>query len=284
MSPSKLVRRASIVSGVATGTFLIAMAATPAYAIGTPTLTAGAACPPAALASLIPDTLTCVNGVLVTITSQLPVPTSAPTTAAPKTSPAPSPQPNPLSGVVSGVTGAVNNLGNTVTGAVGGLLGGASPAPSLPGTPSTAPGGSTSTSGGSTGSGTGTTTGGTSSSNPAPSPTASTADGSGLLGPAAAFLPGTGIAGFTDLAGSSLSAEAIPAPELASPDTKLAAVQAPLIAAGERASQAASSPFSRFGSKALPGILIVLATGMVAAVGAGNLRVWQAKLAARKSS
>jgi hypothetical protein len=104
-----------------------------------------------------------------------------------------------------------------------------------------------------------------------------------VLGPAAAFLPGLGIADFTDLGSLAPLADSIPSPLLAAPDSKLAAVQAPLIAAGERASRQ-GSPFARFGGKALPGILIILATAMVAAVGAGNLRAWQARLAVKRGS
>jgi hypothetical protein len=112
-----------------------------------------------------------------------------------------------------------------------------------------------------------------------------------LLGPAAAFLPGVGIASFADLGSggggttTSLSplADNIPSPLLASPEAKLAAVQAPLIAAGERAAND-NSLLSRFGGKALPGILVVLGTAMVAAVGAGNIRAWQARLAAKREA
>jgi len=277
MFPSKLVRRAGIVSGVATGTFLIAMAASPAYAIGTPTLGVGSVCPPASLSSLIHNGLECVNGVLVTITSQLPLPTTAPTSKAPA-SPLPSPSPNPLTGIVSGVTGTVTGTVTGVTGTVSGLLGGgSSTAPGLPGTPSTSPASAPAGGGGTTGGGTtsGTTGGGS------PSKPAGASDGSSVLGPAAAFLPGLGIADFTDLSSLPPLADSIPSPLLAAPETRLAAVQAPLIAAGERASRE-GSPFARFGGKALPGILIILATAMVAAVGAGNLRAWQARLAAKR--
>jgi hypothetical protein len=287
MSPSKLVRRAGIVSGLATGTFLIAMAASPAYAIGTPTLTAGSLCPPPALASLIPDGLECVNGVLVTITSQLPVPTAAPTSKA-AASPSPSPAPDPLGGLVSGVTGTVGTTVTGVTGTVGGLLGGGSTAlPGTPGVPSSAPsssgaGGTGSTTGG----GTTTTGGGTTTGTGSTAKPPSTSDGSSVLGPAAAFLPGLGISNFGDLGSLSL-ADSVPLPQLAAPDTKLAAVQAPLIAAGEQAAKAAdsSSPFSRFaGNKALSGLLIIIATALVAAVGAGNIRAWQARMAARRDA
>lgn len=291
MIPSKLVRRAGILSGVATGTFVIAMAATPAYAIGTPTLSVGSACPIPSLSSLIPTGLECVNGVLVTITSQLPVPTPAPTTSAPAAGTSPSPAPNPLgglTGVVSGVTGTVTKTVTGVTGAVGTVTGtvggGGTTVPGVPAVPSTGPTsvptqGSAGAASGGTSAQPGSTTSG------APSTTPSTpSDGSSLLGPAAAFLPGAGIANFADLGSISPLADSIPSPLLAAPETRLAAVQAPLIAAGERASkQADSSLFSRFGSKALPGILVILATAMVAAVGAGNLRAWQARLAARRS-
>ncbi len=285
MSPSKLVRRAGIVSGIATGTFVIAMAASPAYAIGTPTLTAGSVCPPASLASLIPDGLECVNGVLVTITSQLPVPTPAPTTQG-GTGPVPSPTPNPLTGVVGGVTGTVTKTVTGVTGGVTGLLGGGTT--TLPGAPGTTGGGTTGASGSGSGgtggtAGGGTTKGGGATGGGTSSTPAGTSDGSSLLGPAAAFLPGLGISDFTDL-GSVPLADSVPLPQLAAPDTKLAAVQAPLIAAGEQAAKAAddNSPLARFaGNKALSGLLIIIATALVAAVGAGNIRAWQARLAAK---
>ncbi len=290
MIPSKLVRRAGILSGVATGTFVIAMAATPAYAIGTPTLGVGSACPIPSLSSLIPTGLECVNGVLVTITSQLPVPTPAPTTSAPAAGTSPSPAPNPLgglTGVVSGVTGTVTKTVTGVTGTVGtvtGTAGGAgTTVPGVPAAPSTGP--TSVPTQGSAGAANGGTSAHPGGSARTPSATPSTpSDGSSLLGPAAAFLPGAGIANFADLGSISPLADSIPSPLLAAPETRLAAVQAPLIAAGERASkQADSSLFSRFGSKALPGILVILATAMVAAVGAGNLRAWQARLAARRS-
>ncbi|HEX4430967.1 MAG TPA: hypothetical protein VHZ96_16990 [Frankiaceae bacterium] len=295
MFPSKLVRRAGIVSGVATGAFALAMAATPAYAIGTPALGVGSACPLPSLSSLIPSGLECVNGILVTITSQLPpLPTAAPTTSAPTSGPSPTPAPNPLGGLVSGVTGTVTKTVTGVTGTVtgtvgtvgtvtGAVTGGGSTIPGVPGTPSTGPTSvPTQGSSGAANGGTSTQAGATTTAAPTPKPQAPS-DGSSLLGPAAAFLPGAGIGNFTDLGSLTPLADSIPSPLLAGPETKLAAVQAPLIAAGERASkQADDSLFSRFGNKALPGILVVLATAMVAAVGAGNLRAWQARLAAKR--
>jgi hypothetical protein len=292
MFPSKLARRVGVVSGVATSTFLIAMAATPAYAIGTPALGVGSACPVPALSSLIPTGLECVNGVLVTITSQLPIPTPAPTSSAPVSRPSPTPAPNPLGGLVSGVTGTVTKTVTGVTGTVGTVTGtvgtvtGSLPGggTTVPGTPVTGPtsvptqgAGGAATGGSSTQPGT--TNSGTSTTKPA-----APSDGSSLLGPAAAFLPGAGIANFADLGSLTPLADSIPSPLLAAPEAKLAAVQAPLIAAGDRASKQADSLFSRFGGKALPGILVILATALVAAVGAGNLRAWQARLAAKRSS
>ena len=50
-----------------------------------------------------------------------------------------------------------------------------------------------------------------------------------------------------------------------------------------RASRAADSVFTRFGGKALPGLLVVLGTALVAAVGAGNLRPWQGLIAAKRA-
>jgi hypothetical protein len=78
---------------------------------------------------------------------------------------------------------------------------------------------------------------------------------------------------------------AVPSPLLASqPAAQLAAVQAPLLAAGEDAgSGSTSTVLASFGGYALPGLLVVLATAVVGVVGAGNVRVWQARMAARRS-
>lgn len=280
MSPSKIVRRTGI---VATGTFMLAMAASPAYAIGglnPPAPPVGTAC---FAGVTLPSTLQCLNGVIQLV----PLPTSAPTT-----SPAsPSPSPNPLTGVTAPLTGTVNKLGQTIGGltngagkAVGGVTGGVLPslpaAPSTPANPVT--GTATTPVTGATGGKSGSTSGSKSGKGKTAKPMS---DGSSLLGPAAAFLPGSAVATFADLGSSSLAplADNIPLPLLASPEAKLAAVQAPLIAAGDRASSQADSVFSRFAGKALPGILVVLATAMVAAVGAGNLRAWQARIAAKRA-
>jgi hypothetical protein len=290
MFPSKLSRRATILSSLVAGTFALALTASPAQAAVTPA--AGQACPSSLLFSaqaLAALNLKCVG---TTLTSLLPIPTTAPTTTAPAAAPTTAPAttaPNPLSGLVSGVTGTVNGLvpgatsvtgpvSDAVNGAVNSLLGGvpsttpSTPAGTLPGTGTT------------TGTSTGTNGGTAKSGSPLAATTKapSTKDGSSLLGPAAAFLPGASLANFADL-GSNYGdllplSDNIPSPLIASADSKLSAVQAPLIAAGQRAAtQADSGLFTRFGGKALPGLLVVIGTALVAAVGAGNLRAWQAR-------
>jgi hypothetical protein len=110
-----------------------------------------------------------------------------------------------------------------------------------------------------------------------------------MLSAASAYLPSTGILGFSSLSGTGGAAipmtasnlSNIPSPLLADqPASQLAAVQAPLLAAGEDAGKG-STMLAAFGGYALPGLLVVLATAVVATVGAGNIRVWQARLAAR---
>lgn len=276
MLPSKISRRAAILSSLTAGTFALALAATPAQAIGIPKLGDTCVVPTPLLTSL---NLTCTNLKVVA----LPIPTSAPTSAAPSAAPTTTP-PNPLGGLTSTVTGTAKGLApgaagasQAVNSAVGSLLGGSLPtttptAPGVPGT-STAPGTSTGKNGGTAKPGSPLT-----KSSKAPS----TQDGSSLLGPAAAFLPGASLASFADLSSSYGDllplADNIPSPLIASAQGRLAAVQAPLIAAGQRASsQADSGLFTRFGGKALPGLLVVIGTALVAAVGAGNLRAWQAR-------
>jgi hypothetical protein len=280
MFPSKLSRRASIMTGLVSGTFALAMTASPAQA-ATPAV--GDICPnPLLSASYLAGlNLECVAGKLVSTT--LAPPTSAPTSSAPAPLPS-SPAPNPLAGLASGLTNTVSGLnsqGAAITGPPGAAVNNAvtSLFGALSGT--TTPGG-TILPGSTTGTG---ANGGTAKAG-SPLTTASkapsTKDGSSLLGPAAAFLPGVSLANFADLSSSYGDllplADNIPSPLIASAEGKLAAVQAPLIAAGqEAASQADNGLFTRFGGKALPGLLVVLATAMVAAVGAGNLRAWQAR-------
>ncbi|HSP39533.1 MAG TPA: hypothetical protein VLR26_17475 [Frankiaceae bacterium] len=168
----------------------------------------------------------------------------------------------PLPGL-GGVTG-----GTTGTGGVGGITG-----PTVPGSS----GSSTATADGSSVPG----------SKPA-TPGAATA-GDGMLGPASAYLPASGILGFTSFSSlgsasipTSSNLAAIPSPLLANqPAAQLAAVQAPLLAAGEDAGRG-GTVLAAFGSYALPGLLVVLATAVVATVGAGNIRVWQARMAAQR--
>jgi hypothetical protein len=292
MFPSNLSRRAAIMSSLATGTLALALTAAPAQAA--PQLVAGAPCPSALTPQSVLQALNlkCVAG---TLTALVPAPPSAlptlPLPAVPSAAPS-STAPNPLSSLAAGVTSTVTGLASTaagvtgpvsdaVNGAVSSLLNGVpSTSPTTPGTPGTTGGLPGTTTGTSTGSNGGTAKPGSPLTGASKAP--STKDGSSLLGPAAAFLPGASLANFADLSSGSGAllplADNIPSPLIASAEGKLAAVQAPLIAAGQAAaSQADSGLFSRFGGKALPGLLVVIGTALVAAVGAGNLRAWQTR-------
>jgi hypothetical protein len=118
-----------------------------------------------------------------------------------------------------------------------------------------------------------------------------------MLYPASAYLPSGNILGFTTLSGpgtmtipTSSSLSSIPSPLLAGLPaaasqqlaSQLSSVQAPLLAAGEDAGRGGGGTMlAAYGGYALPGLLVVLATAIVGAVGAGNIRVWQSRLAAR---
>lgn len=74
-----------------------------------------------------------------------------------------------------------------------------------------------------------------------------------------------------------------PLPLLATPTAAaLASVQAPLLAVGDEAAAGGGFTLAGLSSEALPGLLVVLATALVASVGAGNLRVWQDRYAAAR--
>jgi hypothetical protein len=62
-------------------------------------------------------------------------------------------------------------------------------------------------------------------------------------------------------------------------NSPIAKVQEPLLAAGDEAAQGGGFALAGLSSKALPGLLVVLATALVAAVGAANIRTWQERLA-----
>jgi len=62
-------------------------------------------------------------------------------------------------------------------------------------------------------------------------------------------------------------------------NSAIAKVQEPLLAAGDDAAQGGGFALAGLSSKALPGLLVVLATALVAAVGAANIRTWQERLA-----
>jgi hypothetical protein len=87
-------------------------------------------------------------------------------------------------------------------------------------------------------------------------------------------------------AGRPLSAY-VPSPALADiplaslpPAYQVAAIQAPLLAASEDAAAGGGFTLAGLGSRALPGLLVVLATALVASIGAANIRVWQDRLTA----
>jgi hypothetical protein len=84
-------------------------------------------------------------------------------------------------------------------------------------------------------------------------------------------------------AGLPLSAY-MPSPQLANlpAATALSAVQAPLLAVGDDAANGGGFTLAGLSSRALPGLLVVLATALVATVGAGNLRYWQDRFGARR--
>jgi hypothetical protein len=101
----------------------------------------------------------------------------------------------------------------------------------------------------------------------------------GLLSPAAAFVPSALIMGFAG-AGPDLAtlADSLSSPTLASmPDAQ---VQAPLLAAAESGNTSAGGVIAQaFGRNAVPGLVVILATAVLAAVGSAHYRVWQARRA-----
>ena len=62
----------------------------------------------------------------------------------------------------------------------------------------------------------------------------------------------------------------------------VAAVQGPLLAAGDGAATGGGFRLGSVDSAVLPGLLVIIGTALVAAVGAGNVRVWHARLLARR--
>jgi hypothetical protein len=283
MSPSTTARRAGVVTASA-----MALCLGGAFTAGS--ASALTICP---LGQILSSTGKCVQKTVTSV-----IPTTPPTTSSGSGSggggiklPLPSlPVPLPSSGGSSGSGGSSSggsggglhlpnlpglpNLGGVTsgsgTGGTGGLTG-----PTVPGSKGTP-----------TATNDGSSVPGSQPGAPGSTPTA----GGGMLGPASAYLPAGDILGFTNFSGTggaaiptSSNLADIPSPLLANqPASQLAAVQAPLLAAGEDAGRG-GTVLAAFGSYALPGLLVVLATAVVATVGAGNIRVWQARLAARRS-
>jgi hypothetical protein len=291
MSPSTTVRRAGFVTASALALALSgAVSAGPASAV---TL--------CGVGQVLNSAGDCVKKTVTSVTPP-PKPSSGGSSGGGVSVPLPSVPKVPLpTGSSSGGSSSGGSSGGSSSGSGGVQL------PKLPGVklPSGTSGGTGSVTGGSGGltgpsvPGAATTT---ATNDPSTVPGAKPADpnapgNGGMLSPASAYLPATGILGFTNFSGtggalSSLSAvpspllaNYVPSPLLASqPAAQLAAVQAPLLAAGEDAgSGGGSTVLTSFGGYALPGLLVVLATAVVGVVGAGNVRVWQARMAARRT-
>lgn len=293
MSPSTTVRRAGVVTASA-----LALSLGGAFTAGS--ATALTICP---LGQILSNTGKCVQKTVGSVTS--PAPTKSSSSSGSSGGginvPLPSlPLPKPTSSGSGGSTGGGSGSGSSgggvtlpnlpvvgnlpvVKGLTGGTGGGTTGSGGVGGgtlTGPTVPGSSTSTP---------PTANGTGASVPGSTPGAPATTDDGLLSPASAYLPTSGILGFSSFGGTgagtiptSSNLADIPSPLLANqPASQLAAVQAPLLAAGEDAGKG-GTVLTAFGGYALPGLLVVLATAVVGVVGAGNVRVWQARMAQRR--
>lgn len=291
MSPSTTVRRAGVVTASA-----LALALGGAFTAGS--ATALTICP---VGQILSNTGKCVQQTLGSVTQPTPSKSASSGSGGGGINVPlpPVPLPKPTNSGSGGSTGGGSGSGSSgggltlpnlpvvgglpvVKGLTGGSSGGSSGTGGLGGgtlTGPTVPGGSS----------TGTPTAdGTGSSVPGSTPGAP-AISDGLLSPASAYLPTSGILGFSSFGGTgagtiptSSTLADIPSPLLANqPASQLAAVQAPLLAAGDDAGKG-GTVLAAFGGYALPGLLVVLATAVVATVGAGNIRVWQARMAQRR--
>jgi hypothetical protein len=297
--PSRATVRTGLVSTAALTLALLGAApaladdAAPAFSVGKP-------CPDDL--TLLPADLTCANGTIAPVevappAEPAPDPSASdPAASNPPADPAPSASPTPdptQPGIPAGGSG-------------GGILAGGG-------------GGSTDSGSGGTATGTGATGGGAATGggspatgSPASSTTTtdgSTAPGTSLHAAATSIDPATttksllSAATASNLAGSDLPTLAAmrslpvvptlsgglplsaytPSPLIANlpATTALSAVQAPLLAVGNDAAGSSGFTLAGLSSRALPGLLVVLATALVAAVGAGNLRYWQERFGTR---
>lgn len=261
-TPSRALRRAGIVAGSAVAMLTVA---SPAFALpGAPTAPAAPHVTPKCSVSLniVRDCINPQTGTFVDI-YRLPAPPALP--APPSAGGVTQPLGQGAAPLGSAAGGVASSLPSALPGAPG--------APSLP----SAPGQSGTSSSASGGSGTAGTPAAAPSTAKAPGATADN-----LLGAASAFLPSTIITSFADLGSTPGSLASVPIPDLASlPQARLQDVQAPLLAAAQKSSN--DTMLQALRGKVLPGLLIVLATVIVALVGAGNVRVWQTRLAARRT-
>jgi hypothetical protein len=95
------------------------------------------------------------------------------------------------------------------------------------------------------------------------------------LNPAAAFVPTSLIASF---AGVGPDYKTLAENKALTASREAAQVQAPLLAAAESGRSAAGGIIAQaFGRDAIPGLVVILATALLAAVGSAHYRVWQAR-------
>jgi hypothetical protein len=256
---------------------------------------------PCTTETVLPDGLTCTDGFvgLTPAPSQTPAPdpgTSAdPTSGSPSTDPTPAPEPATSGNPQPGLPVTVPPIGTV------------DPPPGLPTAGGTTTGPSTPSAGGTTGDQTGTSsTGAAAGGTPAGSSASGNTPG-GLQAAAAGTDPARTslLAAATvstlasgdvpslaalrslptiPLGGSQALSSYTPSPLVADLPvaTAIASVQAPLLAAGSDAASGGGFTLAGLSGKALPGLLVVLATALVAAVGAGNLRIWQERFPLRR--
>lgn len=262
---------------------LVLLSGAPSFAA---TLSPGDAC---TTSSTLDPGLTCLDGVVAQSAAPSPevTPSVSPASTPPQSSSSgvASPVPTPVDSAASAVTSSATSGGSAVGGA-----GGSSASSTVPAVPvATAPAITKQTPA------TSSSTGG-SKAPVAKSPTTGNRPQQGMTLLSAADLA---MAPPGDLPSRAairsvtvrrvLDPGAVQSPELAGmplaalpPAQAVAAVQGPLLAAEKQAAQSGGFRLLGLGGQALPGLLIGLATAIVAAVGAGNVRVWQTRLTDRR--
>jgi hypothetical protein len=101
----------------------------------------------------------------------------------------------------------------------------------------------------------------------------------GALNPAAAYVPTSLIASF---AGVGPDYQTLADTKALTASEAAAQVQAPLLAAAESGRSSAGGVIAQaFRRDAIPGLVVIFATSLLAAVGSAHYRVWQARRAGR---